>query len=1101
MRNTSSSRRGSALLIVLGMLSFMIVSAVGFATYMRYSRLPSSYLRRANSSRMLVKAAVAEAMDKVDLAVCNNPHPNVGFGYVDANGTLRGKYHQVLEGNWKNALWNGGVANVRNIWRHRVLMNSADAGTLNSTTPGSSNISPLCLEALAYIPPPLINDVRFYSRITPTTKWQPFGFDVGRYSFVAVDVSDYFDVNRLLANVSRASSATRRITLSYLFEENDHKTPPSSIADWDNFMDKFRKYDKQTGTIEFNGKYPLVSLADFNLALGHNGPVWKGNFSSPFYDYISGTTESLYPGNKSIAGNYMSLQGGMLDAYLERYRRMTFVTDSLFPVPEILEDKIKFLKGDVYEERTLNVFPLSNPKNQPFLMSALKNKGGRSMDLVTLIRGSNAAFGHLDPRLQDAVLRLSTLGCTILYDYLDEDHIPVSLAVPTFERTPMICGIEPKFENSQFRILKKTIPEGENDVDQKSGDENTRIVRKTVRYTLDPRLVEGFMGGTLNTLVVFPFSHKDEDDGQFTMDGRFALFFSSDKMSLRTSTSDVIHLEQGELEEKPLMDNGLINAKLDNLSISNIKNSFVEGKNQEDALQLHRLKLQKGAAAGTALAMGGNALLEVTYEWEQTKGVDSTGPFAKDAWMPTWKDLDKNKAEYIVEAKCFPIVDAGGRIDPDLAGGNLKNIITGGGKEITLNGGAWLRIKDSSANDKVVDMVPACILDDKNQNGFAMADAEGAVLLERLGSAYPVMRFDTGVSFTLSINALDAKVDKPEPVRISPAAAMVADPRYNYAPEHWFATAAGIDKNTWLTNNKVGDGNRDGDISMATSDSGYLQSKYELAHLPRLTRLLDSGDGNRDNDMTGNLRCPSVAYDGKSLPDSFAATANNEFAWRTYDPTDADEGAFMILPWTSWDTGFKVNPYTDSMNVMMAAFANTPVDWKRSSTNHTFGTVKYAQMEAVEFNRQYAFNQYSKDTKLSWNFLQRAAVNMHDKVRDCAFKDNQDWVEAWQQMNWSYNKDSFLGIELDADTDNLFTADRKFLYGYWRECFAAKQQLYLIFARAEPMMMGGGAAGQIPPQLGARAVALVWRDPTPTKDIGGKYIPHQMRVLFYRQFE
>ena len=208
-----------------------------------------------------------------------------------------------------------------------------------------------------------------------------------------------------------------------------------------------------------------------------------------------------------------------------------------------------------------------------------------------------------------------------------------------------------------------------------------------------------------------------------------------------------------------------------------------------------------------------------------------------------------------------------------------------------------------------------------------------------------------------------------------------------------------------------------------------------------------------------------------------------------------------MLPWTSDDTGFKVNPYTDSMNVMMAAFANTPVDWKRSSTNHTFGTVKYAQMEAVEFNRQYAFNQYSKDTKLSWDFLQRVAANMHDKVRDCAFKENQDWVEAWQQMNWSYHKDSFLGIELDNNTDNLFVADRKFLYGYWRECFAVRQQLYLIFARAEPMMMGGGAAGQIPPQLGARAVALVWRDPTPTPGDIGKYIPHQMRVLFYRQFE
>ncbi|MBQ6142799.1 MAG: hypothetical protein IJI54_16090 [Kiritimatiellae bacterium] len=1099
MRNPSS-RRGSALLIVLGMLSFMIVSAVGFATYMRYSRMPSSFLRRANSSRLIVKAAVAEAMEQIDKAVCNNYHPNIGFKYVD-DGRQPGSYSG---GDMNNVLWNGSSSypNLHNVWRHRVFMKSAKPDVLNRTTTDSSTVTPLCLEALAYIPPPLINDVRFYSRITPTAKWQPFGFDVGRYSFVAVDVSDYFDLNRILADAPRASSATRRVTLSYLFEENGHKTPPSSVAEWDGFMDKFRKYNEKTGAIEFNGKYPLISVADFNLALGNHGGVWKGNFSSPFCDYISGRTESLYPGNKSIAGNYKSLQGGTLDAYLERFRRMTFVTDSLLPVDLTEAEESSGGGRNQQQARVQNRFPLSDPKNQPFKMSDLKNKGGRSMDLATLIRGANSAFGHLDDKLKRGVLSLSTLGCAILYDYLDEDHIPISLAVPTFERTPMICGIEPKFENSQFRIQKTMIPAGENDVDTKSENETSRIVRKTVRYTLDPRIVEGFMGGTLNTLVVFPFSHKDEDDGQFALDGRFALFFSSDKMSLRTSPSDILHLEEGDIEEKPLMDNGLINAKLDNLNISNIKTTFVDNKRQEDALQLHKMRLRRGSAAGQALAMGGNALLEVTYEWEQTKsGGNAGGMIANQGWAPEWKDLDKNKADYIVEAKCFPIVDAGGKLDQDLANfNNLKGVITGGGKEITMNAGAWLRIKDSSANGKVVDMVPACILDDKNQNGFGMDDATGAVLLERLGAAYPLMRFDTGISFTLSINALDSIADKPQPVTISPAAAMVADPRYNYAPEHWFQVAAGIDKNTWLTNNKVGDGDRDGDISMATSDAGYLQSKYEFAHIPRLTGLLDSGDGNRDNDMTGNLKCPSVAYGGKSLPDSFGATANQEFMWRTYDPTDIDEQAFEKLPWTSEDTGFKVNPYTDSMNIMMAAFANTPIDWKRSSTNHTFGTVKYAEMKAANFNRDYAFNQYSKDTKISWEFLETAASRFYNSVRDRA-GENKDWVEAWQQLDWSYHNDKFLGIDLDADTDNLFVADRKFLYGYWRECFAAKQQLFLIFARAEPMMMGGGAAGQIPPQLGARAVALVWRDPTATPDIGGKYVPHQMRVLFYRQFE
>jgi hypothetical protein len=54
----------------------------------------------------------------------------------------------------------------------------------------------------------------------------------------------------------------------------------------------------------------------------------------------------------------------------------------------------------------------------------------------------------------------------------------------------------------------------------------------------------------------------------------------------------------------------------------------------------------------------------------------------------------------------------------------------------------------------------------------------------------------------------------------------------------------------------------------------------------------------------------------------------------------------------------------------------------------------------------------------------------------------------------------------------------------------------LIFVRAEPAMMGSGAVGQVPPQLGGRAVALVWRDPY-AKQPG----PHKTRVLFYRQLD
>ena len=46
----------------------------------------------------------------------------------------------------------------------------------------------------------------------------------------------------------------------------------------------------------------------------------------------------------------------------------------------------------------------------------------------------------------------------------------------------------------------------------------------------------------------------------------------------------------------------------------------------------------------------------------------------------------------------------------------------------------------------------------------------------------------------------------------------------------------------------------------------------------------------------------------------------------------------------------------------------------------------------------------------------------------------------------------------DGDTaccDTLHDVDRMFLHSYWRDCFANKQQLFLIFVRAESTALGG----------------------------------------------
>ena len=117
----------------------------------------------------------------------------------------------------------------------------------------------------------------------------------------------------------------------------------------------------------------------------------------------------------------------------------------------------------------------------------------------------------------------------------------------------------------------------------------------------------------------------------------------------------------------------------------------------------------------------------------------------------------------------------------------------------------------------------------------------------------------------------------------------------------------------------------------------------------------------------------------------------------------------------------------------------------------------------------------------------------------------------------------------NAESKPLHQVDRKFLYSFWRECFENRQQLFLLFVRAEPMSTSGGSVGKAMPssQLGGRAVALVWRDPAVPSyvksgqrktrqqlsnstgesardeimEVRENCAPHRTRVLFYHQFE
>ncbi len=1047
------TKKGSALLIVIGMLGFLIISAVAFSAYMRYSRLPSSYLRRSASSRQLVKAAMAEAIDSLDRAVNNNPHPGVG------NLSTDGKLH--------------------NEWRNRVLV-----GVNNWQEPGEPSVrwdktvSPLCLEALAYIPPTLVNEARYYSRLSPTAEWKAFDFDVGRYAFCVLDVSDYFDVNRMFANQRRTSASNQRVSLSYIFEDGaKHTGSGSGASQWDTFMEQFRDVDSKTKEISFQSKYPLISVADFNLALGQKGSI--GKMKSPFVEYIksTGSRDGFYDLGKN--GN---------EAADDMVSRMTFVTDGLFPKTRTKTSSAAASGSSGNQNASEETYDLADADSQPFDVKELSAKDVNPNAFALTIEANNLQ----GKAKNEWPYVLSTLGCVSLYDYLDANRVPLSLATPTLERVPMVCGIHPMISDLKFAVTKKFDPENGEKVITES--ENTREVEKTVLYKIDAaKFAQGFQSATLRALTVFPFSRKDENDGSYQIDGRMSFFFASEQMALRTgSAQGELRLGKKEIETTAIdSDNGMINFKL------SFPGQVTYGEIKQEADAVKKFDSRIGTEAqriATALALDDNALLKVVYRWTQHRE-DQNGI---TVWSPSFEKVEKDKnITYIHSAHtAFKPFKSNGQKDDRFENSEaLKNIIQSG-VNINLNCAFWLRIKDKDEN--IVDMVPACLEDDEIQNNSKIAQAKRWRTLFG-DQPFPVLRFNTGVNFNFSLDRIEEMASNNAELdfKLEPSAAIVADPRHNHAPEEWFAfTGGALDEQTWLANNKTGEGDRDKDIFMATSDAGYLQSVYEFAFLPRFNTLKREGSSKPTNMKIDS----STQSKYVNIANTFEETRNNEIAWRTYDPFERDWEAFSKLPFVNEGTGFKVNPYSDSTNVMMSVFANTPLDWRCTSTNVTDSGVDFSSMNMDDFNKKYAFNAYSETAKIEWNVLNQIAGRFMDEVRRNG--SNKSWEEVWREnMGWRDNGSDkgtrLCGFDLNSDL-KLWDADKKYLYGFWKECFAVKQQLFLVFVRAEPMMMGSGAAGHTPPQLGGRAMALVWRDPTRTKN---NNTPHKTRVLFYRQFD
>lgn len=1086
------NRRGSALLIVLGMFAFMLVSAVSFSVYMRASRQPSSYVRRNVAARHLVKAAVARAIDEIDTAIGNDPFPGVGYNHdYGSNGINQGD-------RTKNDNWHG-----------RVFCPSNEV-------PHADTVSTLTFEALGYIPSCLVNEVRYWSRHSRTAKWRSFNYGLGRYAFTAVNVSDFFELNDLIKGgfhqrLNRNSSPDGRVSLSYLFRSSEEGDLDSGSGMAAAFL-KGMENGSAFGTVPSLAEVPLVSLMDFNLLLGSINVL--GGLASPFYDMLDGST-----GNR----NFYDTVGA------DVARRQVFIaggwdgTNSIAPATAL-------------DQKPIN---LDNPDQQPFDGFAPATTLNQAIDYPGKSRNFwNAMVNGSDngPKLPEVSM------LALLRDYTDENSVPMSLALPCQEVTPMVVGIElptmpkftVKFEKSDSEQPDATYYRDEVVTDAEGNQITYRFRRFGYYMAIDSG--DQFEFGMT---CAFPFVNVLDrmNSTSFTpyMTGDF--FFTSITQDSGRRTA-----EKGwgatDADTWTRKENTFKDAAGKGMFAYSDKSDVIEvgeySGNTSEALEQSHLgwmkgngskSFQMGKVEGRYLVgiyekkfkVGEGNQEELVGEVQDSFKLLGSEPLDKPAFVSTFRYLDDSWGEQVTgTAEISPTV-------------TVRCRLTG---------------NDRDLGEKTVDLVPATVYDDKWLNNFDNDALWDEGIYEVCGQRQPLMRFDAvrNNGEPLKIDAATVQACGTHEFEWRQGGFVAGDPRFNYAPEDWRSVNPGVNvADEWMNGvralrSSLGCDNsrRDPDIFLSNSDQGYLQSPCEFMFLPRINWWRKNGEQN--NVTTWGYLSRIGAFDGK-LRNSVNDLANANLMWTSYRPMCGDEydsangwrgmDNFEGLGIVTGSRGLRVNPYTDVTNIMLGAFANMPGDWWAASTNWNAIGKGYMDPNSKTLDVNNLFD-WSRRYEESWHmadfFMRRFRDPSEggDEIRDA--HDPDDWKDSYEIIDWLNLQDFADDSVVDSIVRNEMTFnERKFFYGYLKECFANRSQLFLVFVRAESAAGGGGAGS------GARAVALVWRDPKAPrygfasgkgKDNAGKYLkvqnglneecwrlnnreypPHKTRVLFYHQFD
>ena len=1019
-----ASRKGSALLIVLGFLSFMMISGVSFAIYMRIERQAASNYRHSVTSRHLITAGLSRAMEEVDSELRTKRNAsarwlgNVPVNSVNASEFVHGKFPA-----WRD-------------WPGRVKVSATSDSAANR-----EDARVLSLEALSFLPGVLLNDVLRFSQRQESSdpeymgaKWRPLAQTMnetvnGRYAYVCVNVSDMLDVNHFRAALPRNTSANRA-SLGHLFK--NEKLEDREVFDEDAAADRL-----------------YLSLQDFYAARygrakkeGGAGSVMSAAEASPYHAYIN-LGEPGFNSFKSAEA-----------------QRHAFITDSFAKVEPPRRHKLQSKQDNLQD--ACNIYLADE---QPFDLSVLNTErfSDRNGFLFKQTSGKKLFWESLKLVAgNDSATPTESIWFAMLKDYLDKDGIVTDLGAPCVEMAPMISQV---VMNPNL-IYPELLVEMESWT--KPGGGNPVLSRPTAKLKLINKTYDDANAFTVDVEIVFPFKYFAKNlrrEGfpfpSFKMKGKWVFGFVNEKtatVSAGTLKPPLFPLDGNsenqyiwESAEEPITfpsaeteENDLANGNVDGVCYRNVTLRFkrVSSLNQNE-VKLLSVNQSDGNPKYNALHSTGDAEDGMDYSVFSAFVIDI---YDGNRLRP----VDRVPCEADVDNSNEQTVDQLWRMSPKLYFKTRK-------------------ISEFVSAPNLAAVPPGTYrLDYKDWNSLEIPDPRfnhraANWVASQVGGATPAV--DRKMNATTK--ELLGKDGRDRDIFMS-----VSNAGYMQSPGELGFIIRPFAYKIPLTG--------DVDFNVQTSlDALAANQDSDYDGMFRTYRLYDHGGNGVDQRRDFIYNNFFAANADGSLPGARVNPLSDLWGLSSDRPTVL-EGAIIDTPLDYFFTSTNYPTSSTELNNDRATldrrlFNNYP----QMSTHWANFVKKWGQLLDTAVHTEVISNSQDGNGNVVNNRKFRVDKEWHSNLSDVYGEWNVfRWYDAMDSSTPPLQKTIFDNIALN---NPLHEIDRKMLYAFSLDSFSDRQQLFLYFIRAEVTMpvLGSGAESGAHSLAGGRAVALVWRDPYP----------------------